>query len=204
MLYEDDAYVVTAGRYGSWVWVWEHGSWLCVEDDDLLGELSAGTAALSLHVNEKPLVDFRYAENGQLVTGLHTLLGIEPQHRTGQDPHRFDSELRALGAQPDTGETGPLGMRGLFYRLTEGLGAGLDQADLHAETVLSARLRPHPDRVACVPDLFTRRANRSSRSLGKWSRSPVRGQPRLRVWGLTAHRPDGLKAVHQGEQPATS
>ncbi|MFD3722833.1 DUF6461 domain-containing protein [Streptomyces sp. NPDC058674] len=76
MLYEDDAYVVTAGRYGSWAWVWEHGSWLCVEDDYLLGELSAGTAALSLHVNEKPLVDFRYAENGQLVTGLHTLLGI--------------------------------------------------------------------------------------------------------------------------------
>ncbi|MFD3722837.1 hypothetical protein [Streptomyces sp. NPDC058674] len=84
----------------------------------------------------------------RLMGNCTTVDSIEPQHRTGQDPHRFDSELRALGAQPDTGETGPLGMRGLFYRLTEGLGAGLDQADLHAETVLSARLRPHPDRVA--------------------------------------------------------
>ncbi|MEU9045243.1 MULTISPECIES: DUF6461 domain-containing protein [unclassified Kitasatospora] len=148
LLYEDDAYVVTAGRYGSWAWVWEHGSWLCVEDDDLLGEVSAGTAALSLHANEKPLVDFRYAENGQLVTGLHTLLGIEPRHRTGREPHRFDSALLALGARPDTGELGPLGLRGLFYRLAEELGAGMDRADLLAENVLSARLQPRPDRVA--------------------------------------------------------
>ncbi|WP_329491672.1 DUF6461 domain-containing protein [Kitasatospora sp. NBC_01246] len=147
LLYEDDAYVVTAGRYGAWAWVWEHGSWLCVEDEELLGELSTGTAALSLHANEKPLVDFRYAEDGQLVTGLHTLLGIEPRHRTGRDPHRFDAELRALGACPDTGETGPLGMRGLFYRLAEGLGAGVDPADLSGGAVLSAQLRPRPDRV---------------------------------------------------------
>ncbi|MER6366543.1 DUF6461 domain-containing protein [Kitasatospora sp. NPDC001527] len=148
ILYKDGAYVVTAGQYGAWAWVWEHGSWLCVEDDDLLCELSAGTAALALHANEKPMVDFRYAENGQLVTGLDTLRGIQPEYRTGQDPHRFDSELLALGARPDTGETGPLGLRGLFYRLAEGLGAGMDRSDLLADTVLTARLQPHPHRVA--------------------------------------------------------
>ncbi|MEV7835260.1 DUF6461 domain-containing protein [Streptomyces subrutilus] len=100
ILYEDDAYVVTAGRYGSWAWVWEHGSWLCVEDDDLLGELSAETAALSLHVNEKPLVDFRYAENGQLMTGLHP-----PGHRATA-PHRpgpSPLRLRTPGAWSPTG-----------------------------------------------------------------------------------------------------
>ncbi|MFF2951496.1 DUF6461 domain-containing protein [Kitasatospora sp. NPDC057965] len=147
ILYKDGAYVVTAGRYESWAWVWEHDSWLCVGDDDLLGVVSAGTAAVALHANEKPMVDFRYAENGRLVTGLDTLLGIQPEHRTGQDPHRFDAELRALGARPDTGETGPLGLRGLFYRLAEGLGAGMDRTDLLAGTVLSARLQPHPDRA---------------------------------------------------------
>ncbi|MCX4683448.1 DUF6461 domain-containing protein [Kitasatospora purpeofusca] len=148
ILHEDDAYVVTAGRYGSWAWAWEHGSWLCVDGDGLLGAVSAGTAALALHANEKPMVEFRYAENGRLVTGLNTLRGIGPEHRTGLDPDRFDSELRALGARPETGETGPLGLRGLFYRLAEGLGAGMERDDFLAGTVLSARLRLRPDLAA--------------------------------------------------------
>ncbi|MFD7412162.1 DUF6461 domain-containing protein [Kitasatospora purpeofusca] len=147
ILFEDDAYVVTAGRYGSWAWAWEHGSWLCVEGDELLDAVSDGTAALALHANEKPMVEFRYAENGRLVTALNTLRGIGPEHRSGHDPHRFDPELRALGALPDTEETGPLGLRGLFYRLAEGLGVGMDQADLHTGKALSARLRPRPDRT---------------------------------------------------------
>jgi hypothetical protein len=140
ILFDEDANVVSAGRYGQWAWVWEHASWLCVEDDDLVGNASIGTAALVLNANEKPMVEFRYAEDGQLVTWINTVLGLAPKDRAGIDPHRFDSRLLALGAAPGRDETGPLGLRGLFYRLVESLGAGVP-SDLHGDETLSARLR---------------------------------------------------------------
>lgn len=83
VLYDDDAYVVSAGRYASWAWAWEHGSWLCVEDDELVRRVSADTTAVVLHANEKPMVEFRYAEDGRLVTGINTL--AQPPSRR---PHR--------------------------------------------------------------------------------------------------------------------
>lgn len=142
VLYDNGAYVVSAGQYGPWAWAWEHGSWLCVQDKDLVRRVSVGTTGLVLHANEKPLVDFRYAEDGQLITGIHTLLSLRPEDRTGRDPHRFDTELLALGADPEHREYGPLGIRGIFYRLAEGLGVGVPRADLNTHPVVSARLRP--------------------------------------------------------------
>ncbi|MHA6763757.1 DUF6461 domain-containing protein [Streptacidiphilus sp. PAMC 29251] len=142
LVYDDDGYVVLAGRYGSWAWAWEEASWRCVEDDRLVCAVSEQTSAVVLHTNEKPMVDFRYAENGRLVTGINTMLSLTPGDRTGSHIHRFDPELRALGADPDQGEAGPLGERELFFRLLEGLGIGLPHADLMTNPAYSARLRP--------------------------------------------------------------
>ncbi|MFI0446606.1 DUF6461 domain-containing protein [Actinomadura sp. 6N118] len=142
MLYDDGAYVVSAGRYGSWAWAWEHGSWLCIEDDDLVRRVSARTTAVVLHANEKAMAEFLYAEDGQLSVGINTLLSLRPEDRLGSDPHRLDTELRALGADPDRGEYGPLGLRGLFYRLVENFGVGLPREDLNKNPVLSGRLKP--------------------------------------------------------------
>lgn len=74
----------------------------------------AGTTAVVLHTNEQPMVEFRYAEDGRLVTGINTLLSLRPEDRTGSEPHRFDAPLRALEADPDSGDYGPLGPRGLL------------------------------------------------------------------------------------------
>ncbi|MES9602381.1 hypothetical protein [Actinomadura sp. NPDC000929] len=79
----------------------EYASCLCVEDDGLLPRVSTQTAAATLQANEKPMVEFRYAEDGHLVTGINTLLSLRPDDRFGSDPHRFDSRLRDLGADPD-------------------------------------------------------------------------------------------------------
>jgi hypothetical protein len=91
------------------------------------------------------MVEFRYAENGRLITGINTLMGLHRDHYTGCNPDRFDPELRALGAAPDSGDYGPLGPRGLFYRLSEELGVGLPHADLVSHPVLSAELQPRPN-----------------------------------------------------------
>jgi hypothetical protein len=143
ILYDDDAYVVSAGQYGEWAWAWEHGSWLCVKDEDLVRRVSVGTIGMVVHANEKPLVKFRYAEDGQLITGISSLRSLRPEDRTGRDPHRFDTKLLALGADPEHTEYGPLGMRGIFYRLAEDLGVGLPREDLTTHPVVSAQLRPH-------------------------------------------------------------
>jgi hypothetical protein len=140
LLYADDAYVVSAGREGEWAW--EHSSWQCAVDERLLLEVSAGTAALVLHADEKPMVEFRYAEDGRVITGIHTLGGLGPEHRVGSDPLRFEAGLDALGADPGHEEYGPLGPRGLFHRLAEGLGVALPQDALVTRPVLSAQLIP--------------------------------------------------------------
>ncbi|WP_405810965.1 hypothetical protein OG729_39260 [Streptomyces sp. NBC_00210] len=53
--------------------------------------------------------------------------------------------MRALGAAPENQDYGPLGPRGLFFRLAEDLGVGLPHADLTTNPVLSAELQPRPD-----------------------------------------------------------
>ncbi|MEC3918528.1 DUF6461 domain-containing protein [Nocardia sp. CDC160] len=145
-LYASDGYVVSAGHYRSWAWAWEHGSWKGMEDRGLVLRASIGTAALVLNANEKPGVVFRYAENGRLVTGFDTMTRSLADG-TGSDPHRFDTEMRALGARPEEDEDGPLGPRGLFYRLAENLGVGLPLDALNDRPVLSARLLPPPSRL---------------------------------------------------------
>ncbi|MEU4091377.1 DUF6461 domain-containing protein [Streptomyces sp. NPDC026673] len=142
--YADDGYLVSAGRSGEWASAWEHGSRRCVEDERPVLDVSAGTRALVLHADEKPMVEFRYAEDGHLVTGINTLPGLHPDRYTGRDPRRFTPAPRALGAVPEAEDHGPLGPRGLFHRLAEGLGAGLPHADLTAGPVLVAQLPPGP------------------------------------------------------------
>jgi hypothetical protein len=65
--------------------------------------------AVVLHANEKPMVEFRYAEDGRLVTGINTLLSLRSEDRTGSEPHRFDATLCALEADPDSDDYGPWG-----------------------------------------------------------------------------------------------
>ncbi|NKY37211.1 hypothetical protein HGA13_29680 [Nocardia speluncae] len=101
---------------------------------------SIGTAALELHAGEEPGVEFRYAEDGRLITGLDT---TELFARTGSDPYRFDTEMHALDARPEEDEYGPSGSRGLFYRLAENFGVGVPEEDARIDRpVLSGRLLP--------------------------------------------------------------
>ncbi|QIS20938.1 DUF6461 domain-containing protein [Nocardia terpenica] len=141
LLYVHDGYVVSAGHYGSWAWAWEHGSWKSLSDRGLVLRASIGTAALELHAGVNGGVVFRYAEDGRLITGLDITYRVE---RTGSDPHRFDTEMRALGARLE--EYGPLGPDGMCYRLAEDLGVGVGLDDLNERPVLSGRLLPPASR----------------------------------------------------------
>lgn len=138
-LYVHGGYVVSAGHYRSWAWAWEHGSWKCTEDSGLVLRASIGTAALVLHTGQGPGGVFQYAEDGRLVAGFDTM---DIFARTGSDPHRFDTEMQALGARPDEREYGRLGSVGMLYGLAENLGVGLPLDDLVNRPVLSGRLLP--------------------------------------------------------------
>ncbi|WP_221354288.1 DUF6461 domain-containing protein [Streptomyces beigongshangae] len=142
LVFDDEGYVVSAGRYGEWAWAWEHSSRWCMESEQLVCDVSAGTAALVLHANEKPMVEIRYAEQGHLVTGVSTLFGLAPDGRAGSTPWQFDPVLQSFGADPANNEYGPLGLRGLFFRLAEELGIGLPHADLMERPVLCTQLNP--------------------------------------------------------------
>ena len=148
VLFEDDCSVVSTGRYGEWALAREHSSWRCVESEQLVRDVAAGTAALVVHANEKPMVEIRYAEEGHLVTGINTLFGLGPDGRTGAVPGKFDPALQSLGADlrnPRGTDYGPLGLRGLFFRLAEELGVGIPHADLTENPVLCAELEPRVD-----------------------------------------------------------
>lgn len=138
----DHTNVVTAGVHGPWAWACEESSWQCIADRDLVCRVSVGTAALVLHANEKPMVEFRYAEDGRLVTGINTLGPWGTTDREGDDPCRFDAELRALGADPDTGDEGAQSRRILFYRLAETLGVGRPRPRDDSGPVFAGRLPP--------------------------------------------------------------
>ncbi|MFD3513912.1 DUF6461 domain-containing protein [Streptomyces sp. NPDC058657] len=136
-----DAYLVSAGRWGDWAWVWEHSSWRCVQGTQLISDASKGTAAVVLHFSEGP-AEFWYAEDGQVLSGFSSEASIELKDLVEGAPSRFDSELRKHGADPEAGYYGPLGPRRLFLRLAEELGVGLDPRDLDIAPVLSAQLTP--------------------------------------------------------------
>ncbi|MER8199518.1 DUF6461 domain-containing protein [Streptomyces microflavus] len=141
LLFDLDAYVVSAGRWGDWAWVWEHSSWRCVEGTQLLSDVSAGTAGVVLHFSEGP-AEFRYAEDGQLLSAFSWEASTELEDFVGGTSSCFDAELRKHGADLGTGDYGPLGPRKLYLRLAESVGVGLDPKDLNIETVLSAQLTP--------------------------------------------------------------
>ncbi|WP_433193910.1 hypothetical protein ACQP1G_34710 [Nocardia sp. CA-107356] len=50
--------------------------------------------------------------------------------------------MHALGARLEEDEYGPLGFRGLFYKLAENLGVGIPEEDRNQRPILSGRLRP--------------------------------------------------------------
>ncbi|MET8898762.1 DUF6461 domain-containing protein [Streptomyces albogriseolus] len=101
-LFDDEEPVVTSGIDGSWTWAWEQGG-LHGLDDRILSVVSAGTEAVALHYNEKPMHWFKYAVGGEIIVDFHTLQAIEP---TGQDPARLDDAMRPLGLV--TGQVAPL------------------------------------------------------------------------------------------------
>ncbi|MFI8090766.1 DUF6461 domain-containing protein [Streptomyces sp. NPDC086080] len=101
-LFDDEEPVVTSGVDGSWTWAWEQGG-VHGLDERILRAVSAGTEAVVLHCNEKPMHWFKYAVGGETVVDFHTLQAIEP---TGQDPARLDDVMRPLGLLP--GRDAPL------------------------------------------------------------------------------------------------
>ncbi|MFF1542685.1 DUF6461 domain-containing protein [Streptomyces sp. NPDC058291] len=101
-LFDDEEPVVTSGVDGSWAWAWEQGGMHGL-DERMLKGVSAGTEAVVLHYNEKPMHWFKYAVGGEVVVDFHTLQAIEP---TGQDPARLADIMRPLGLVP--GEVAPL------------------------------------------------------------------------------------------------
>ncbi|WP_141693578.1 DUF6461 domain-containing protein [Streptomyces sp. PTY087I2] len=139
LLYEADAYVVSAGQWGDWAWVWEHSSWRCFDDPQLIRDISTGSVGVFLAWGEGP-AEFMYAEDGQLLSAFSRYATTGLRDLVGGSPSRFDSELRKHGADPDTGDYGPLVSRELYLRLAEEVGVGLAENDLFTEPVLSAYL----------------------------------------------------------------
>ncbi|WP_031073134.1 DUF6461 domain-containing protein [Streptomyces sp. NRRL S-118] len=101
-LYDDEEPVVTTGVDGPWTWAWEQGGTHGL-DERILGAVSAGTEAVVLHYNEKPMHWFKYAVGGGIIVDFHTLQAIEP---VGQDPARLDDIMGPLGLVP--GRVAPL------------------------------------------------------------------------------------------------
>lgn len=100
-LYDGDEPVVLTGVDGAWTWAWELGG-LHGLDERVLGAVSAGTEAVVVHYNEKPMHWFKYAVGGDVQVDFHTLHAIDP---IGYDPARLDATMRPLGLV--RGETAP-------------------------------------------------------------------------------------------------
>ncbi|MET9776581.1 DUF6461 domain-containing protein [Streptomyces sp. NPDC006367] len=135
-LFDDEEPVVTSGIDGAWTWAWEQGGMHGL-DEGILSRVSAGTEAVVLHHNEKPMHWFTYAVGGEVVVGFHTLQAIEP---TGQDPARLDDAMRPLGLVP--GEVAPL--HSVLALAENAFGIRLRQPD-DADERWSGRLLPLPD-----------------------------------------------------------
>ncbi|MFF2525247.1 DUF6461 domain-containing protein [Streptomyces liangshanensis] len=101
-LFDDEEPVVISGIDGSWTWAWEQGG-VHGLDERIVSRVSAGTEAVVLHHNEKPMHWFTYAVDGEVIVDFHTLQAIEP---TGQDPAGLAGAMRPLGLVP--GQVAPL------------------------------------------------------------------------------------------------
>ncbi|MGW7261313.1 DUF6461 domain-containing protein [Streptomyces sp. NPDC054834] len=136
-LFDDDEPVVTTGVDGSWTWAWDQGGMHGL-DERILSAVSAGTEAVALHYNEKPMHWFKYAVGGEIIVDFHTLQAIEP---TGQEPTRLEEIMRPLGLVP--GQVAPLhSVLGLVERA---FGIRLTNTWEVADERWSGRLRPLPD-----------------------------------------------------------
>ncbi|RKT08239.1 hypothetical protein BX286_6325 [Streptomyces sp. 3211.6] len=67
-------------------------------DPSLLGQLSLGTEAVSIHTNVLAHYRFRYAADGQTLTYFDAL---SPHTRHGTEPDRFVDAMRLIGLDPD-------------------------------------------------------------------------------------------------------
>ncbi|MFF3905747.1 DUF6461 domain-containing protein [Streptomyces sp. NPDC001848] len=136
-LLDDDEPVATCGVDGSWTWAWEQGGTHGL-DERILSAVSAGTEAVALHYNEKPMHWFKYAVGGEIIVDFHTLQAIEP---TGQDPTRLDEIMRPLGLVP--GSVAPL--HSVLGLVENAFGIRLTMPGEVDDERWSGRLRPLPD-----------------------------------------------------------
>lgn len=134
-VYDDEEPVVTTGVEGSWTWAWEQGGAHGL-DARILTAVSAGTEAVVVHCNEKPMHWFTYAVDGRVAVDFHTLSGIEP---VGDDPTRLDPHMRPLGLVP--GRVAPLHSILSLMENAFGVGLRLPEDD---DPRPSGRLRPLP------------------------------------------------------------
>ncbi|MEU0966638.1 DUF6461 domain-containing protein [Streptomyces sp. NPDC005917] len=95
-LLDDDEPVVTTGVDSAWTWAWEQGGTHGL-DERILSAVSAGTQAVVLHYNEKPMYWLKYAVDGDILVDFHTLGPLEP---TGLAPALLDEAMRPLGLVP--------------------------------------------------------------------------------------------------------
>lgn len=138
-LMDDEEPVVTSGVDGSWTWAWEQGGTHGL-DERILRTVSAGTEAVVLHFNEKPMHWFKYAAGGEVVVDFHTLQAIEP---AGQDPARLDDTMRPLGLVP--GRVAPL--HSVLALAENAFGIRLRRPAEVGDARWSGRLLPLPDRL---------------------------------------------------------
>jgi hypothetical protein len=136
-LFDDDEPVVTTGIDGSWTWAWEQGGTHGL-DERILSAVSAGTEAVALHYNEKPMHWFKYAVGGEIIVDFHTLQAIEP---TGHEPTRLDEIMRPLGLVP--GRAAPL--HSVLGLVENAFGIHLTKPGEVDDERWSGRLRPLPD-----------------------------------------------------------
>ncbi|MFH8716166.1 DUF6461 domain-containing protein [Streptomyces zaomyceticus] len=136
-LLDDEEPVVTSGVDGSWTWAWEQGGTHGL-DERILRIVSAGTEAVVLHFDEKPMYWFKYAAGGEVVVGFHTLQAIGP---TGQDPARLDDTMRPLGLVP--GHVAPL--HSVLALAENAFGIRLRQPAEVGDARWSGRLLPLPN-----------------------------------------------------------
>ena len=137
LLYEEDGMVVKAGAVGEWAWACEESS--CQgSHPEVLRAVSAGTAAFCIFPTVKGVL-FDYAEDGELITHISTVGFLDV--RSGTDPDRFNDDLRALGADPDTGDYGThTGIQLIFELAERCLPVTITPEALMSDPVHSARL----------------------------------------------------------------
>ncbi|MGW7236220.1 DUF6461 domain-containing protein [Streptomyces sp. NPDC054804] len=135
-LYDGDEPVVMTGVDGPWTWAWELGG-LHGLDEGILGAVSAGTEAVVVHYNEKPMHWFKYAVGGDVLVDFHTLHAIDP---IGYDPARLDDTMRPLGLV--RGEMAP--PHSVLALLENAFGIGLTDPATAGGERWSGRLRALP------------------------------------------------------------